>query len=598
MNILQPSRRFVCLPPAVLATLFLVACASTETVEQTPAPISEVAAAGESTTAPVEYDTRPFPKDTLYELLVAEFALQRKRFDVALMYYLKQSVLTRDPGIASHTWRLARYLGANRQALEVAQLWVEIEPENVDARFNLAGELSRADRPFEAMAQMKVVQEQGGRTNFMGIATVTLQRPKEDQSVMLSDITALLTRSENNPDLLLAQALLLKKAGQTEAALDSVRVLLADNGNHLQGLFLEARILHDQGKSAESFNRIDKILAERPDDNRLRLQYARMLANVDLARAEQQFEILVSHRPEEAELVLALAMVYRENERYSDMREQLERLLDLGQQQDPAHFYLALEAERVEAFTEAIEHYFKVGPSKMFPTAIGRGAALLAGAGQLDDARARIGSLKVQHPDFSARLTLLEADLLSKQSLLEEANNVLSTALAASPEEADLLYARSMVSEKQRDITGLERDLRELLRLDPKSPLALNALGYSLTNLTDRHQEALDLISRAHQLKPDDPAILDSMGWVHYRLGKPEMALNYLQRAIELLPDPEVAAHLGEVLWALGRRQEARQIWRLALEKSPQSQVVLNTVGRLVGETFDLTGDPASQSAP
>ena len=173
---------------------------------------------------------------------------------------------------------------------------------------------------------------------------------------------------------------------------------------------------------------------------------------------------------------------------------------------------------------------------------------------------------------------------------------VLDEALAAQPENMPLQYARAMLSEKLDNISAMERDLRSILENDPDNATALNALGYTLADRTERYDEALQLISRALELRPDEPAILDSMGWILFRTGHYEESLEYLNRAYSGFPDPEIAAHLGEVLWVSGEADEARAVWFEALDRDPNHSLLLETLDRLGVETPDAAAEPPGDS--
>ena len=178
------------------------------------------------------------------------------------------------------------------------------------------------------------------------------------------------------------------------------------------------------------------------------------------------------------------------------------------------------------------------------------------------------------------QLVMIEAQLLSDRGLEQEVLAFLDEVLVDQPENIDLLYFRAMTGERFDRLDVLEYDLRRILEIDPENADALNALGYTLTDRTDRHEEALLLIEEALALKPDEPAFIDSMGWVQYRLKNYEVAIEYLRRALSLFQNDEVAAHLGEVLWITGEKTEAREVWNKALELAPESEILQDVMRR------------------
>lgn len=581
---------------AVFGTLLVLSslsgCAPTQ-----PAPAEAAPAVEEPPPEPGEEETteavapRPFPPDTLYELLVAEFAARRGAFELALRNYLQQARETRDPGVAARATRMARYLKAEDAELSAALLWAELDPTHPEARFSAATTLARAGRTREAFEQMTALRKIGGQTNFAAIAAGSLELPEAERRALISQLEALET-DEGDTDILSAQAILLQSVDENPRALEKIQAVLAREPDDYQAVLIEAQIYRNLGEDDKAFERIEQALEANPDNKRLRLQYARMLASVDMSRAEAQFAILVERYPDDAELRLSLALVYRETERYDLMREQFEALIAAGEQVNAAHLYLGQDAERRQSPDEAIVHYLQITPSRFFLPAVTRAAELLAETRGTAALGEEMDALRKRYPEEKTRLLLLESEIRVDAGDLDGALAILDAALATEPGDPNLLYARSMVNEKRGNLAALERDLREMLRLDPDSALALNALGYSLTNLANRNEEALVLITRALELKPDDPAILDSMGWVHYRLGDPEKALGYLQDAFSRFPDHEVAAHLGEVLWVLGRHEEAREVWKQGLRNTPDSTIIREAIERL-----GVALDPGAPSA-
>jgi len=177
------------------------------------------------------------------------------------------------------------------------------------------------------------------------------------------------------------------------------------------------------------------------------------------------------------------------------------------------------------------------------------------------------------------RLTRAEAEILRRNKKLETALTVYDKALKEFT-DTDLLYARAMLAARMDKLDIMERDIREILSREPDNADALNALGYTLADRTKRYTEAHALIKRAYELKPDDHYIVDSLGWVLYRMGRNEEALKLLRRAMEIKSDPEIAAHLGEVLWVTGGTTEARDVWNSALKLQPEDKRLLDVIKR------------------
>ena len=562
-----------------LLLLALAGCAAAPKAPLEPADASaESTAQAEPVSAP-EPVYKPFPDGALYPLLVAELAARSGHVDVALENYLQQARATRDPGIAAQATRIARYLKNPEATLEAALIWAEGEPSSPEARYTAATELTRVGRLQEAMTQMQALYAMGAGANFTAIAASALESPEADRKALLASLTQLGEEATN--DVLVARAVLAQSLGDNEGALALTGRVLAEEPGNYQAVLIEAQVYQNRGETAKSLTRIKAALEAEPGNDRLRLQYARLLARNDLDGAAEQYSLLLKNAPDDAELRLSLALVYREKKDYARMRTELEALLAAGRQEDTAHVYLGEDDEREGRTDAAMDHYLAVKPSPAFPMAINRAGELQFKAGGAEAVDAAMKRFRSRWPEHETRIVLLQSELLVGKEAYDAAWELLSAALSAQPGEPSLLYARSMVAEKRRDIPGLERDLREMIRLDPDSALALNALGYSLANLTDRHAEALELIGRALALKPDDPAILDSMGWVQFRLGQPEKALGYLQDAFAKFPDHEVAAHLGEVLWSLGRKDEALEVWKKGLEGTPDSPIVREVIKRL-----------------
>ena len=270
-------------------------------------------------------------------------------------------------------------------------------------------------------------------------------------------------------------------------------------------------------------------------------------------------------------------------------------MLELGKRTSEANYYLGVIAEDSREYNVAVSHFQRVSDGRHYMAANQRLGQILVDAGQFEEGGAWFDAQRQAVPGRAEQLFGLEAELLGSSGYQQGSRKVLDRGIAAFPDSTSLRYARAMLGEQQGDLGLMERDLRAILARDPENATALNALGYTLANRTDRYDEAYQLISRAHELDPNEPAILDSMGWVLYRLGRYEESLQYLQRAYALFPDPEVAAHLGEVLWAMGETDRATSVWQGALLQSPGHEIVMDTLDRLGVEDIELV--PVSSGA-
>jgi len=252
-----------------------------------------------------------------------------------------------------------------------------------------------------------------------------------------------------------------------------------------------------------------------------------------------------------------------------------------AQRLDDSHYYLGFISAQENLDEEAIEHFFNVNGGGNFLQAQRSLTELMVRAGRYSEVKSRLQNIRFRNPDYNIALLSMEANVLMDEGFMDDAGRILNNAVGAFPNNIQLLFLRSVYSQERNDIELMEDDLRKIILLNPNNPVAYNSLGYYLANSTERYEEAYELIKRAVELAPDDPAIIDSLGWVQYKLGLYEEASDNLGRAYELFPDHEVAAHLGEVLWVMGERSQARTIWRQALENQPDSEYIRSTMERL-----------------
>ncbi|MDP5063155.1 MAG: tetratricopeptide repeat protein [Haliea sp.] len=568
----------------LLTSALLLALAGCASNPATP-PASPLPEMGEQDTAAAdatEPPERAFPQASFYPLLLAEFALRRNDYNTALNTYLQQAPLLRDPAISSHATHLAQFMKREAEAFEAADLWVELEPDSAEANNTLATLLIRKGHPARALPLLAVVARHDLQANFPMLLSGFRELPINEQSDLREAVNTLLLERPDDTGLLLTQALILDELEDTPGTRAALSRLLALEPAQTQGLLLDAK-LRLEAEEPKPFQSIDKALAENPDNKVLRLQYARLLTRSDIDAAQRQFEILSARSPRDGDLLLSLALLNQDNGDPLAAKAYLRQVLALEQRVDEARYYLGRILEDEGRTGEAIEAYRKVEDptSREFFNANGRVGRLLIEQGDASGSAAFFDQQRAAYPTLTEQFFALEYELLTRAGLHDTGLALLNQGLSSLPEATSLRYSRAMLREQDGDLAGMEADLRYILQRDPDNATALNALGYTLSNRTNRYVEAEQLISRALTLAPEEPAILDSMGWVLFRQGRAEEALHYLRRAWSGLEDPEVAAHLGEVLWALGRTEEAFAIWRSGLQLDAQHSTLLETLQRL-----------------
>lgn len=519
--------------------------------------------------------------ETLYTLLVAELAGQRKRYDILLSNYLSAAKKTRDPGLAERTTRIATSIKAQKAALMAAQLWYEVDPKNPQAKQVLASQLVQTGQLKSAIALLEELLKETGSANFEHLTASSQQLNQNQRNELLSELDRLLKDHPENAQLLMAKTVLLQFNGRSGEALASAEKLHRQQ-NDTRSLSLKSKLNHQLGNTEKALRELKKGVKKSPNNKVLRVLYAQMLIDdKQLELAQEQFELLVNKSSRDDQLRLTLALLQLENGYLSEGNRNLMQLLHNPRLASEVRYYLGQSAEKAFNLGEAINHYRQVSTGTKFLPAYHRLGSLLLEQDNPKELSNIFSLARQAHSQHSKNLYIIEAELLGEKLLINEAMTVLNKALEEYPGDINLLYTRAMTSEKINDLEAMESDLRAILSQEPDNAMVLNALGYTLADRTTRYEEALALITRAMELKPDDPAITDSLGWAQFRLGNYEEAIRLLEQAHKDFPDHEVAAHLGEALWTTGQQQRAREVWKEALKKQPDSPILKRVIDRL-----------------
>ena len=562
-------RPFTLLTPLISYALLCSFSAGTYAqTAPTPAAISK----------PIE---RKFPVDTLYSLLTAEIAGSRQLYDVALTNYVQQAKATRDPQVAARATMIARYLGATQTGLEMSLLWAERAPKDKEALANASVVLMQAGRLQEAFEQSKRLHAQGGEPLFQNIAASADNLTKPQRERLLQSYKNLLPRYTRDEQVLVGIGLLLQQQGNFDEAMVYTGKALTTYPRSIPAAILEANLLHELKRDREAIAKMADLLTFYPDNISLRNQYAHILTHYDLTLAQQQFAIIAKQQPQNADAVLSLGIIAMERKDYKAANKAFEKLLDSETHTSTAHYYLGRLAESQENWQEAIFNYLQVERGNDFLSATISLLDIFVRQGDFISAQQHMNRVRTRFPDQSESLYLLHSQALIKHNHLSEGEKVLNEALLSQPQNSKLLYARAMLYLQRNQKPEAERDLRSILQFEPNNIVALNSLGYMLTDDSQSYREANELLTKAHNLKPEDPVIIDSLGWLHYRQGYYVEAIRELRQAYTSYQEPAVAAHLGEALWVTGAQEEARQIWQEGMKQAPDDTNIPATMKRL-----------------
>lgn len=520
----------------------------------------------------------------VYQVLLAEIALQRGDAELASKAYADLALRTRDPKVLERTVEVAGYARRLDLALEAARLWVEVDPSSTRAQQMLTGVLVMSDRLDDLaphLIRMLEIDKASLGTNLLGLNRM-LSRNTDRQAVFRL-IDKVCAPFFGVAEAHYAVAMAAGSAGERPRALAEVRRALELRPDWDMAALLEAQLL-SRDSTSEAIASLQRFVERNPGSREVELHLARALVgDKRYAEARQHFERLLREYPNNPEVVYPVAILALQQNEVAFAETQLKHLLTLDfPDKSVAYFYLGQIADDSKRSNEAIAYYLQVGSGEHYLPAQVRSAHLLAVQGKLAEARQQLRNAPVKTPQERVQLTIAEAQLLREAKQTQEAFNLLDQALSAQPEQADLLYETALLAERLGRVDVLETHLRKLIALKPDSAQAYNALGYSYADRNLRLPEARELIEKALSLAPEDPFILDSMGWVLYRQGDFPGALAQLERAYAQRPDPEIAAHLGEVLWMLGRKDDARSTWREAQKKHPASEELAAAVKKFV----------------
>jgi tetratricopeptide (TPR) repeat protein len=529
------------------------------------------------------YPDQELTENLLYEYLLAEIAVQRGNVALSAQAYVDLAKRTRDPRIARRATEVALFARMNNAAIEAATIWHEADLGSTRALEALAGMLVSVGRYDEALPRLKelLASSTGDPASRFTLLPRMLANAQDKQAA-LRLTQNLAADYPKVPEANFAVARMAANVGEDRIALDEIRKARQLRPDSESAVVLEAQILQKTSPDQAAVV-LAAYLQNYPQAREARLAYARTLvAQKRFTEARTEFQKLMTGLPDSTEMAFAVALLSLQLKDYDSAEKYLKGLLNSPyRDKDGVRIYLGQVAEERKNLPEALKWYGEVGEGEQYVQAQIRYAQVLAKQGKLNEARAGLQQAAAKNSQQRIQLVLAEAQLLRDANQPKAAFDLVGQALDRVPNNPDLLYDYAMLAEKIERVDILESSLRKLIEVRPEHAHAYNALGYSLADRNQRLPEAQALIEKALKLAPDDSFIIDSMGWVLYRRGNLKDSLAYLRRAYAGRPDPEIAAHLGEVLWALGERSEAERVWGDATKDSPDNETLANTIKRL-----------------
>jgi tetratricopeptide (TPR) repeat protein len=563
----------------VIVLVLLYGCATTNEPAATPgAAVKAVELAKPLDKKQQKEGKTSIDPDVLFMLMTAEIAGQRGQYDVAMEGYLEAAKRVHDPRLTERAAMIAMYMKDGNKTNEAVSLWLKQDPNNLSARKIAALSALKAENKQQSVEQLSALlkQDPAGFEKTLFELAGALQK-EDNVAFIYAVMDDLAVKHPDQASIFFIQSLLasdLKNKDLAERKIESALKLQPDWD---KALILQAQL----AVYGEDFKRAETLLRNAslkyPDNPKFKKMLAQVLIkSAKYEEAGEVYETLFANDPKDFESQFSLGLVHLQLDRDGKAEDIFKQLLVQADWRNQSNFYLGKIEEKRGNLENALSAFDKVtdGPFQ-FEAAL-TGISLLAKDKQYDRAEQRLKALPSKFPKQKPRIVLLRAELYSQQKQYEKAYSYLTEELNVYPDQEELLYSRALMADRMGNLGVMETDLQKILAKHPDNVEALNALGYSLADKTTRYAEAETYLLHALRLKPDEAVILDSYGWLKYRMGNRQAALDYLQKAYDKQPENEIAAHLAEVLWVSGKKEEAKKLIAKALQDAPDDSFLLH----------------------
>jgi tetratricopeptide (TPR) repeat protein len=564
-----------------IAILFsLAGCAATP--EKAP-DVDVNLVPSESIVAGINHNT-VIDEEVLYLLMAAELAGQRNQYDLALDAYLQAAKRVDDPRIAERAVKIGLFLKDERRTQEALAVWLEKDGKNLGARkFALLLAIKNANRN-SALENINAMLQEDPAGFEAGLLELIKLFEKEGRAQFTYDVLEEVSKQQpTQVSVLFLQAVLATMLPDNALAQEKISKALELQPDWNKAVIFQAQLAGRTGDLVKARRYLEKAVKQAPEDLQLRKMLIEVLVNTEAYDdAIRVCQNVLDEKPDDAESLFSIALIYAQQNQLDRAENYLEKLLSNPEWRDQASFYLGKLEMQKRRPEKALAWFDKVVDSRMAFDADMAGLSIVMNLKRQDEVEQRVLRMANKYPEQRLRILTTKAEFLNQQGDYQQAFDVLSAVLKEGPDNRDVLYARALVAEKMDRIDLLEEDLLSILRKNPDDVGALNAMGYTLTDKTERYDEAEKYLKRAIELQPNEAVVIDSYGWLLFKKGQAEQALNYLQQAYEKQAENEIAAHLIEVLWSVGGRKEAKELFDSIYKKSPEDEYLLKLKKRVL----------------
>lgn len=516
-------------------------------------------------------------EEVLYLLMAAELAGQRGQYDLALDAYLQAAKRVDDPRIAERAVKIGMFLKDEKRTREALEIWLAKDPQNLAARkFAVLLAVKNSDRKATVDNLDAIFQDDPAGFES-GMLDMTKALEKEGRIQFVSEVLEdLVNLHPDNSGLLFLQAIVASVMHDDELAQQTISRVLELQPDWNKAIIFQAQLAARAGDMQKAREYLERAVKQAPNDKQLRKMMLEVLVNAGAFDDAIRFcKSVLDQEPDDAQTLFSMALIYLEQKQADKAEASLEKLLSDSEWEGKASFYLGKIQLDQEHLDKALKWFDQAANSGFGFDADMAAVSVLLSQKRLDDAEARIKKMDSKYPDQHLRVLMVKSELYNQWGKRQEAYDVLTRVLKDAPENRDVLYARALIAEKLGKLDVVESDLRRILEKNPDDVGALNALGYTLADRTNRYDEAEQYLAQAIRLQPDEAVIIDSYGWLQFKRGKYQLALEYLRKAYDKQAENEIAAHIAEVLWVMGHEKEAREFIEPVLKKFPDDEYLL-----------------------